>query len=65
MVSVGDFGGFNIIEDRFDNFDFLIWLSCVIINIVVLLNLLIAIISNTFNDILTIRYESEYQEKTR
>lgn len=58
MVSVGDFGGLNIIEDQFDNFDFLVWLAAVIINIVVLLNLLIAIISNTFNDILTIKYES-------
>ena len=48
LVSLGDFG---IGLDKYDNIDFLVFMMCVIFNIIVLFNLLIAIISETYSNV--------------
>ena len=59
------FGGFdeNIMEYR--NADWLVFLLCVMFNVIVLLNLLIAIVSQTYSDMKEEEDEMGYKEKAR
>ena len=55
-------------DDNLENYreiDWLVFFLACIFNIIVLLNLLIAIVSQTFADMLEAKVEEEYKEKAR
>lgn len=60
MYTIGEFDG-NM--EFFDEYDWLIFFLCVIFNIILLLNLLIAIISETFATIAASAVANSYKEK--
>ena len=59
------FGGFDENLAEYRNADWLVFILCIIFNMIVLLNLLIAIVSQTFADMLEAKVEEEYKEKAR
>ena len=60
-VSLGEFDDLNL-ED-YNNQDWLVFFFCCIFNIIVLLNLLIAIISETYDKISKTSLQTAYREK--
>ena len=65
LVFLTAFGGFDEKLGDYRDVDWLIFIGCVVFNMVVLLNLLIAIVSQTFADMLEAKVEEEYKEKAR
>ena len=61
LVALGEFA---IPLEEYDDIDFCFFALCVIFNIIVLLNLLIAIISETYEDIAATQKQTSYKEKT-
>ena len=59
------FGGFDENLAEYRNADWIVFIICIIFNMIVLLNLLIAIVSQTFADMLEAKVEEEYKEKAR
>ena len=59
------FGGFDENLADYRNADWIVFILCIIFNMIVLLNLLIAIVSQTFADMLEAKVEEEYKEKAR
>ena len=59
------FGGFDEALAEYRNADWIIFILCCVFNMIVLLNLLIAIVSQTFADMLEAKVEEEYKEKAR
>ena len=59
------FGGFDESLADYRDVDWIIFIICIIFNMIVLLNLLIAIVSQTFADMLEAKVEEEYKEKAR
>ena len=50
---------------EYRNVDWIVFILCIMFNMIVLLNLLIAIVSQTFADMLEAKVEEEYKEKAR
>ena len=63
LVAIAEFGASIDTLVDFNNFDYLIFAACTLFNIIVLLNLLIAIISETYTNISSARSERTYKEK--
>ena len=61
IVAIGDFEKIGL--DNFDENDWAIFMLCALFNVVLLLNLLIAIIGQTFNQISSSQDEQSYKEK--
>ena len=61
LTALGDFGELNL--DLYREGDWLIFFLCCIFNIILLLNLLIAIISETYTNISTVSVATSYKEK--
>lgn len=60
LVALGEFDYINL--DFFNEGDFLIFFICCIFNIILLLNLLIAIISETYSRVSEVSIQTQYKE---
>lgn len=62
LVALGEFGESNI--DSYNETEFFIFFICCIFNLILLLNLLISLISSTYERISSVSGQTSYREKT-
>lgn len=64
IVSIGDFD-YKLNIEQFNEGEWVIFILCAVLNVILLLNLLIAIIGQTFQKISQTKSETGYYEKTK